>query len=54
MFEGVCSKLWNYPIIGEIKRILDENGYENYISIEMRMPERSRDVLTAVEYLRSL
>ena len=38
----------------EIKRILDENGYENYISIEMRMPERSRDVLTAVEYLRSL
>ena len=38
----------------EIKRILDENGYENYISVEMRMPERSRDVLTAIEYLRSL
>ena len=38
----------------EIKRILDENGYENYISIEMRMPERRRDVLTAIEYLRSL
>lgn len=38
----------------EIKRILDENGYENYLSIEMRMPERSRDVLTAIEYLRSL
>lgn len=38
----------------EILRILEEGGYENYISIEMRMPERSRDVLTVIEYLRSL
>lgn len=38
----------------EIKRILEENGYDNYISVEMRMPDRTKDVLTAVEYLRSL
>ncbi|MCQ2530191.1 MAG: sugar phosphate isomerase/epimerase [Lachnospiraceae bacterium] len=38
----------------EIIRLLEEGGYENYISIEMRMPERSKDVLTVIEYLRSL
>ena len=49
-----CRKIFVQSNYSDIKRILDENGYENYISIEMRMPERSRDVLTAVEYLRSL
>lgn len=38
----------------EIIRLLEEGGYQNYISIEMRMPERSKDVLTVIEYLRSL
>lgn len=37
-----------------IKKMLEDNGYDNYISVEMRMPERTKDVLTAIEYLRSL
>lgn len=38
----------------EIVRLLEEAGYDRYISLEMRMPEDPNELLEAIDYLKSL
>ena len=38
----------------EVIRLLDDAGYDRYISLEMRMPENPRELDEAIDYLRSL
>jgi len=37
-----------------VLRMLEEGGYEGYISIEMRMPENEEYVYNAVDYVRTI
>ena len=38
----------------EVIRLLEEAGYDRYVSLEMRMPENPEELVEAVEYLNSL
>lgn len=38
----------------EIVRLLEDAGYDRYISLEMRMPEKQEELLEAVEYIKSM
>lgn len=38
----------------EIVRLLEEAGYDRYISLEMRMPENQEELLEAIEYIKSM
>lgn len=38
----------------EVIRLLEEAGYNRYISLEMRMPERPEELTEAIEYLELL
>lgn len=38
----------------EVIRLLEEAGYDHYISLEMRMPEKQKELFEAIEYLDSL
>ena len=38
----------------EVIRLLEEAGYDRYISLEMRMPENPDELFEAIEYLDSL
>lgn len=38
----------------EVIRLLEEAGYDRYVSLEMRMPERPEELLDAIDYLKTL
>lgn len=38
----------------EIVRLLEEAGYDRYISLEMRMPENQEELLEAIDYIKSM
>ena len=38
----------------EIIRLLDDAGYDRYVSLEMRMPEDPKELSEAIDYLKSL
>lgn len=38
----------------EIIRLLEEAGYDRYVSLEMRMPETREELIESIEYLKSL